>query len=176
MRGLVGGFTLLGLAWAQVPSETEVLNRCQRIFNDLRPLVAYTEEIPNNGLLLRVILGRPGQWMVRLTFDNTGDLVPMGLEEVVPPLAPVRRMPLENLLRGRLLRLSQDINLANWTIREESGFRCVVVHRGRWVGLIRLNRNLRPAANPEWNEVAQLARLRWPLQGVPVAEPLRPNP
>lgn len=176
MRWLVGVLALLGLAWAQTLRETEALNRCQRIFSDIRPLVAYTEEVQGSGLLLRVILGRPGQWIVRLTFDGSGELVPMGLEEVAPPLIPAQRVQLETLLRSRLLSLFQDINLASWAISEDAGFRCVVVHKGRWVGLIRLSRNLRPLPNPEWNAVARLARLRLQLQGVPSTEPQKPNP
>jgi hypothetical protein len=172
----MGLLVLLGLGWAQAPTEAQVLNRCQRIFDDIRPLLAYTEEVPGRGQLIRIVLGRPGQWLVRLTLDATGDLVPMGLEEFVPTLPQVRPLVMENQLRRRLARLFQDIALASWTTADDQGFRCVVVNNGRWVGLIRLNRNLRPMVSPEWTATAKLARLHWPLTGIPTAEPQKPNP
>lgn len=172
----MGLWIVLGLGWAQAPTEAQVLNRCQRIFDDIRPLLAYTEEVAGRGQLTRIILGRPGQWLVRLTLDATGDLVPMGLEEFVPTLPQVRPALMENLLRRRLIRLFQDIALASWTTADTEGFRCVVVHNGRWVGLLRLNRSLRPMVSPEWNAAARLARMRWPLASIPTTEPQKPNP
>ncbi|MCX7600751.1 MAG: hypothetical protein N2Z75_02295 [Meiothermus sp.] len=153
----------VGVAWAQA-GEPPVMERCQALFQGLRPQFAYAERVAPQRFLLRVVLGQENTPVVRLTVNIDLAPVPLGLEDiaVVAFDRPVQdALRLRNQLR-RFDGVMQTLNLGNWYVSEPRGYRCFLVHQGRVVGVLGLGRNLEPLSDPRWLAAYQRSPARFP--------------
>ncbi len=155
---------LATLGWAQ-PSDPLVLDRCQAIFQTLRPQFAYAERAAPQRFFLRVVLGSEGLPVARsdVNFDLTP--VPLGLEDIAVvalerPLQDALR--LRNQLARRFEGVLQNINLGNWYVAEPRGYRCFLTFQGRVVGVLVLGRSLDPLSDPRWQAAYQRSPVRFP--------------
>ncbi|MGK0618543.1 hypothetical protein [Meiothermus cerbereus] len=151
-----------GLAQSHDPA---VLDRCQAIFQTLRPQFAYAERAAPQRFLLRVVLGSDGFPVSRITVNIDLTPVPLGLEEIAvvalerPAQDAVR---LRNQLARRFANVLQNINLGNWYVVEPRGYRCFLTFQGRVVGVLALGRNLEPLSDPRWLTAYQRSPVRFP--------------
>lgn len=160
-------FCLLVLgAWGWAQSvELGVLERCQGVFQALRPQFAYAERVAPQRFLLRVVLGTGEAALARLTVNIDLRPVPLGLEDIAVvalerPLQDAIR--LRNRLSQGLGDLPQSLSLGNWYVAVPTGYRCFLTHQGRVVGVLLLGQNLEPIPNPRWLIAYQRSPVRFP--------------
>lgn len=151
-----------GLAQSNDPA---VLDRCQAVFQSLRPQFAYAERAAPQRFFLRVVLGVGGLPVTRITVNIDLTPVPLGLEDIAVvalerPLQDALR--LRNQLARRFEGALQNINLGNWHVVEPRGYRCFLTFQGRVVGVLVLGRNLEPFSDPRWLAAYQRAPVRFP--------------
>ncbi len=159
----IWGFGALGLAQ---PSDPLVLDRCQAVFQTLRPQFAYAERAAPQRFYLRVVLGAEGLQLARITVNFDLVPVPLGLEDiaVVAFERPVQdALRLRNQFIRRFEGASQNINLGNWYVVEPRGYRCFLTYQGRVVGVFRLGEDLAPVSDPRWLAAYQRSQVRFPL-------------
>ncbi len=159
---LVAAVGASGLAQS---SEPAVLERCQAIFQTLRPQFAYAERAAPQRFFLRVVLGSDGLPVTRITVNIDLIPVPLGLEDIAVvalerPLQDAVR--LRNQLARRFEGGVQNLNLGNWYVVEPRGYRCFLTFQGRVVGVLLLGRNLEPLSDPRWLVAFQRAPVRYP--------------
>jgi hypothetical protein len=143
-----------------------VLERCQALFQTLRPQFAYAERVAPQRFLLRVVLGADSLPVSRLTVNIDLIPVPLGLEDiaVVAFDRPAQdALRLRNQLARRFEGVVQTLNLGNWYVSEPRGYRCFLTHQGRVVGVLVLGRNLEPLSDPRWPVAYQRSPVRFPV-------------
>lgn len=157
----------LGWGWAQ-DFNAEYLSRCQEVADNLRFEFMYLERASENRWLLRVVLGRAGFALTRLTLDALAEPVQLGLEDLAQALTR-QKGPDPQLIRrftNRLPRLQRELNLANYVVLEPRGYRCFLTYQGRVVGILRFTPNNLPRPEPRWREAYLRAAFRFPEPGV----------
>ncbi|MBI5812213.1 hypothetical protein [Allomeiothermus silvanus] len=159
---------VLGSGWAQ-DWGAEYLSRCQEVADNLRFQFMYLERVSENRWLLRVVLGRAGFALTRLTLDALAEPVQIGLEDLAQALTRQDSPPDPQLLRrftNRLQRLQRELNLANYVVLEPRGYRCFLTYLGRVVGILRFTQNNFPRPEPRWREAYLRAAVRYPEPGM----------
>ncbi|WP_337868710.1 hypothetical protein [Meiothermus sp.] len=151
-----------GLAQSNDPA---ALDRCQAVFQSLRPQFAYAERAAPQRFFLRVVLGLDGLPVTRITVNIDLTPVPLGLEDIAVvalerPLQDALR--LRNQLARRFEGVLQNINLGNWYVVEPRGYRCFLTFQGRVVGVLVLGRDLEPLSDPRWLAAYQRSPVRFP--------------
>lgn len=158
---------LAGASGLAQSNDLAVLDRCQAVFQSLRPQFAYAERAAPQRFFLRVVLGSDSLPIVRITVNLDLVPVPLGLEDiaVVALERPVQdAVRLRNRLAQRLEGVSQSLSLGNWYVAAPTGYRCFLTYQGRVVGVLLLGQNLEPISNPRWLVVYQRSAVRFPLE------------
>ncbi|GAB5603443.1 hypothetical protein FJNA_19690 [Thermus sp. FJN-A] len=119
----------LGEAFPPGRPPAEVLLRCQEVVRTLEVQALYRGE---EGLL--VLLGRERPLLLLVLEGGR----PM------PHMGPLRGHPLEK----RPLPFLREFSLARRVVVLPGEYRCFVLHRGRVVGVLRLDRGLKPLPLP----------------------------
>lgn len=165
MRWAVWLMVLTGALGFAQPNGQAVLDRCQAVFQTLRPQFAYVERSAPQRFFLRVVLGSDSLLIVRITVNLDLVPVPLGLEDiaVVTLERPVQdAVRLRNRLAQRLEGVSQSLSLGNWYVVAPTGYRCFLTYQGRVVGVMLLGQNLEPISNPRWLTTYQRSPVRFP--------------
>lgn len=164
---------LLGLwGWALAQGDTlpdsqsqQSLDRCQAVFSELRPQFLYAERAGVDRFFIRVVLGRGGLPLVRMTVSLELTPVPLGLEDIaVQPRPTLDAQRFYNFVSRRFEAIMRDLNLGNWITIEPRGYRCFLLYQGRQVGVLLLNRRYEPIPTLRWFLAYQRAPFKYPAE------------